>query len=118
MARYTAVACRPARIRVPLSGGPRSPPASREEVDAPTLAAHRLWQESGATVLYVTHNIAAAVYLSDRVLLLYARPTRVYRDVPIPGERPRHYGDPRLVALENDVTEDCFANVMAGADEL
>jgi NitT/TauT family transport system ATP-binding protein len=78
----------------------------------------RLWQESGATVLYVTHNIAEAVYLSDRVLLLYARPTRVYRDVPIPVERPRHYGDPRLVAIENDVTEDFFANVMTGTDEL
>jgi NitT/TauT family transport system ATP-binding protein len=78
----------------------------------------RLCQESGATVLYVTHNIAEAVYLADRVLLLYARPTRVYRDVPIPVERPRHHGDPRLVALETAITDDFFANVMAGAGEL
>jgi NitT/TauT family transport system ATP-binding protein len=78
----------------------------------------RLCQESGATVLYVTHNIGEAVYLSDRVLLLYARPTRVYRDVPIPIERPRHHGDPRLVALENAITDDFFANVMDGAGEL
>jgi nitrate/nitrite transport system ATP-binding protein len=78
----------------------------------------RLCQESGATVLYVTHNIAEAVYLSDRVLLLYARPTRVYRDVPIPVERPRHQGDPRLIALENTITDDFFANVMDSAGEL
>jgi NitT/TauT family transport system ATP-binding protein len=78
----------------------------------------RLWQESGATVLYVTHNIGEAVYLSDRVLLLYARPTRVYRDVPIPLQRPRQYGDPRLVALETSITEDFFANVMGTAEEL
>jgi len=78
----------------------------------------RLCQESGATVLYVTHNIAEAVYLSDRVLLLYARPTRVYRDVPIPVERPRQHGDPRLVALENTITDDFFANVMGSAGEL
>ena len=41
----------------------------------------RLWQSSGATVLYVTHNISEAVQLSDRILLMYERPTKVYRDV-------------------------------------
>jgi ABC-type nitrate/sulfonate/bicarbonate transport system ATPase subunit len=72
----------------------------------------RLWQASGATVLYVTHNIAEAIQLSDRVLLLYNRPTSVYRDVPIQIERPRRQTDPRLVALEASITEDFFANVI------
>jgi NitT/TauT family transport system ATP-binding protein len=72
----------------------------------------RLWQASGATVLYVTHNIAEAIQLSDRVLLLYNRPTSVYRDVPIRIERPRRQTDPRLVALEASITEDFFANVI------
>src|SRR5688572_10025408 len=72
----------------------------------------RLWQASGATVLYVTHNIAEAVQLSDRVLLLYDRPTSVYRDVPIPVARPRQQADPKLVALEASITEDFFANVI------
>lgn len=75
----------------------------------------RLWQASGATVLYVTHNISEAVYLSDRILLLYERPTRVYREVPIPIERPRRQGDTRLVELDNAVTEDFFANVIREA---
>ena len=72
----------------------------------------RLWQASGATVLYVTHNIAEAVQLSDRVLLLYDRPTSVYRDVPIEMARPRQQGDPRLVEIEARVTRDFFANVI------
>ncbi len=72
----------------------------------------RLWQASGATVLYVTHNIAEAVQLSDRVLLLYERPTSVYRDVPIGVERPRHHSDPRLAELESAITDDFFANVI------
>ena len=72
----------------------------------------RLWQASGATVLYVTHNIAEAVQLSDRVLLLYDRPTSVYRDVPIRLDRPRQQGDPRLVEFEARVTQDFFANVI------
>ena len=72
----------------------------------------RLWQASGATVLYVTHNIGEAVHLSDRVLLLYERPTRVYRDVTIDVERPRDPHDPRLAALERTITEDFFENVI------
>jgi NitT/TauT family transport system ATP-binding protein len=72
----------------------------------------RLWQASGATVLYVTHNISEAVQLSDRVLLLYDRPTKVYKDVPIGLKRPRQQGDPRLVELEASITQDFFANVV------
>ena len=75
----------------------------------------RLWQASGATVLYVTHNISEAVLLSDRVLVLYDRPTSVYRDVPIVVERPRDPADPQLLALESSITRDFFANVV-GAD--
>ena len=83
------------------------------------ITAHRvrrdlvqLWQASGATVLYVTHNIGEAVQLSDRVLLLYERPTSVYREVPIQVERPRQHTDPRLVKLEGTITDDFFANVI------
>ena len=72
----------------------------------------RLWQASGATVLYVTHNISEAVQLSDRVLLLYERPTSVYKDVPIEAPRPRRAADPGIAALEASITEDFFANVV------
>ena len=72
----------------------------------------RLWQASGATVLYVTHNIAEAVQLSDRILLLYDRPTKVYREVSVGLARPRVTTDPRLLALEASITEDFFANVI------
>lgn len=72
----------------------------------------RLWEASGATVLYVTHNIAEAVQLSDRVMLLYDRPTHVYKDVPITLPRPRLAADPRMIALEAAITEDFFANVI------
>jgi NitT/TauT family transport system ATP-binding protein len=72
----------------------------------------RLWQASGATVLYVTHNIAEAVQLSDRVLLLYDRPTSIYRDVPIEVSRPRRHPDPKLLEIEAAITQDFFANVI------
>ena len=48
----------------------------------------RIARESGATVVFVTHSIPEAVYLSDRVVVLSARPGRVTEIVSVPlGER-------------------------------
>lgn len=49
----------------------------------------RLWQEDGWTGLFVTHNVSEAVFLSQRVLVLSARPGRILADIPIPFPYPR-----------------------------
>ena len=49
----------------------------------------RIWGEKRKTVLMVTHSIAEAVYLSDRVLVFTERPARISFDLKNPLPRPR-----------------------------
>jgi len=49
----------------------------------------RIWQVYRKTVLFVTHSLAEAVFLSDRVVLMSARPGRIHRIIDIDLPRPR-----------------------------
>jgi NitT/TauT family transport system ATP-binding protein len=49
----------------------------------------RIWEEGRKTVLFVTHQIDEAVFLSDRVLVFARRPGRLLEDVAIALPRPR-----------------------------
>ncbi len=48
-----------------------------------------LWEARGATSVLVTHSVAEAVRLSDRVIVLTPRPARVAADIPVRLPRPR-----------------------------
>lgn len=51
----------------------------------------RIWEEHRLTVMFVTHDIDEAVFLSDRVLVMTARPGKIKADITIGVERPRTF---------------------------
>ncbi|HEV8640604.1 MAG TPA: ABC transporter ATP-binding protein [Methylomirabilota bacterium] len=54
-----------------------------------------LWSEERKTVVFVTHSMEEAIYLSDRVVVLSARPGRVHQVLDVPLARPRETSDVR-----------------------
>jgi NitT/TauT family transport system ATP-binding protein len=64
-----------------------------------------IWQRTGTTVMFVTHNVREAVRLGDRVVLLASRPGRVAEifDVEIP--RPRRIDSTDVATLAATITD-------------
>ncbi|MEK7334386.1 MAG: ABC transporter ATP-binding protein, partial [Candidatus Binatota bacterium] len=67
----------------------------------------RLWKDLRTTILFVTHDIEEAVYLSDRIYVLSRRPSRVLLRMDIHLDRPRNQlstrSDPRFVEMRNEI---------------
>ena len=49
----------------------------------------RIWDETAATVLFVTHDVAEAVFLADRLFIVSARPGTIVENILVPFGRPR-----------------------------
>ena len=57
----------------------------------------RLWERDKRTVLFITHDLAEAIALADKILVCRARPGSIKCEIPIDMPRPRNVG-----ALQND----------------
>lgn len=66
----------------------------------------RIWNAAKKTVVFVTHQIDEAVYLSDRVIVMAPRPGRIIADIRIDLPRPRQLSikrSPEFATYENDI---------------
>ena len=64
-----------------------------------------LLENTKTTVIFITHNIEEAVYLSDRVLVLTNKPTHVKTEIKNDLPRPRNVSDKGFVYLRNQITD-------------
>jgi NitT/TauT family transport system ATP-binding protein len=77
----------------------------------------RIVRATGATMVFVTHQIDEAVRLGDRVVLIGARPGKVLGDIHVDLPRPRRAGDARAVRLAQSIAAEIRAEVEKVARE-
>lgn len=65
----------------------------------------RIWQQTGISILFVTHNVREAIRLAQRVVLLSSRPGRVVREWQVDIPQPRRIEDPGVAGLSTEITE-------------
>ena len=63
----------------------------------------RIWQSTGTTLLFVTHDVDEALFLADRVLIMSSQPGRIREELQVPFERPR--------SLEDLVTDPAYGRL-------
>jgi NitT/TauT family transport system ATP-binding protein len=77
-----------------------------------------LWEADRKTVLFVTHDIDEAIFLSTRVVVMSARPGRIKTDLAIDLPHPRDYRmktTPVFAGLKAQLTEDLRSEVLKAA---
>ncbi|WP_119388375.1 ABC transporter ATP-binding protein [Taklimakanibacter lacteus] len=77
-----------------------------------------IWEQHRLTVLFITHDVEEAVYLSDRVAVMTNRPGRIKKIVPIDLPRPRRYtmaASPEFQALHREVMDAIRSESLAAA---
>ena len=64
-----------------------------------------IWEKTRKTIIFITHSVDEAVYLSDRIFVLSPRPGRVCRVVPIDLPRPRDRTSGEFATLRRDILD-------------
>jgi NitT/TauT family transport system ATP-binding protein len=77
---------------------------TRLELEDSLLA---LWAELKTTIIFITHDIEEAIYLSSRIWVLSRRPSKIIDEIAIDFLRPRNQvttrSEPRFMEIRNDI---------------
>jgi NitT/TauT family transport system ATP-binding protein len=64
-----------------------------------------IWEKTKKTVIFITHSVDEAVFLSDRIIVLTPRPGHICRTFPIDLPRPRDRTSPAFAEVRRDVLD-------------
>jgi NitT/TauT family transport system ATP-binding protein len=76
----------------------------------------RLWAELKTTIVFITHDIEEAIYLSDRILVLSRRPSEIIEEMPIDFPRPRNQVSTRAEARFMEIRNTIYRQISSPAD--
>jgi NitT/TauT family transport system ATP-binding protein len=85
---------------------------TRLELEDALLA---IWAELKTTILFITHDIEEAIYLSDRILVLSRRPSRITEEISVPFLRPRDQLSTRAEARFMEIRNDIYRKISHSA---
>jgi NitT/TauT family transport system ATP-binding protein/sulfonate transport system ATP-binding protein len=74
-----------------------------------------IWEKTRVTVIFVTHSVEEAVFLSSRVVVMTAGPGRIEHDTPISLARPRDVSAVDFNAVRREITQCLTSHVAHGA---
>lgn len=76
-----------------------------------------VWQKTGLTIVFVTHDVDEAVVVGSRVVVFSPKPTRLLADLPVPLAKPVDVNSPEFTALHNQIVK-LFGTSEEAIDEL
>jgi NitT/TauT family transport system ATP-binding protein len=76
------------------------------------LEVQRIWQETGKTIIFVTHNVREAAVLANRVLVMGAWPGRIRAEIPVSAPRPRELRGVELLGVANRISDELAGEMM------
>jgi NitT/TauT family transport system ATP-binding protein len=64
---------------------------------------HRIWEKEKKTIIFVTHSVEEALFLSDRIIVLTSRPAEIKEEIHIDLERPRDRGSEKFMSMRKSI---------------
>jgi ABC-type nitrate/sulfonate/bicarbonate transport system ATPase subunit len=74
-----------------------------------------IWERTKVTIFFITHDLSEAALLSDRIILLTQKPTKIYKEIDIDLARPRNEGDIEFFELNKELSQ--IFQLMQGSAE-
>jgi len=66
----------------------------------------RIWEQTGRTIIFVTHNVREAARLGDRVVVFTFRPGRIKREFAVDQPRPRQIEHPAVSQCAKEILDE------------